>query len=306
MTEWEPTRRGSLAGRWLLSIRRWNIQRGIQEAGLSSRNREHEGLRFHYYEFRSGKPPLVLLHGFLDTAATWRKLFPYLTPHFDLYALDLPGSGSTRMPPVRELWNIPNMARATARFLSDQLELRGATLLTHSMGGLFAAHMQEYVRKQKRAPLFDSFHLIAPGLLKLPPDRRDATRRMLYPRTVDEIRELLIKIYFKEIPAIPDIVLNGFLRLWSGVEHYYLAENTVEQEEQVFYTPARLRSLRWKPVLYWGRADGITPLAWGQQIKRAIPGAKLHVLEEAAHGLHLEKPGEFFETFRREALTGRG
>ena len=301
MNEWQFERKGSRLGQLLLAVRRWNIQRGIQEAGLARRRVKFEGVRFHYYESRAGKPPLVLLHGFLDSANTWRKLFPLLEPHFDLYALDLPGSGETRLAPVRELWNLPNMARMTARFLHEHLGLRGATVLTHSMGGLFALHIHEYLRSQKREPLFGSMHLIAPGALKLPPEQRDATRRNLYPGSTQEIRELLKKIYYKEIPEIPELVLGGFLREWSAIGNYYLAENTVEQEDAAFFQPPRLRALRIKPVFYWGKDDGVTLLKWGRQLKNAIPGSKLHVFDEAGHGLHLEKPREFFEKFRKEA-----
>lgn len=301
MSEWEFERRGSRLGQAMLALRRWNIQRGIQEAGLARRRMTFEGVKFHYYEYRSGKPPLVLLHGFLDSANTWRKLFPYLTPHFDLYAIDLPGSGATRLPQIRELWNLTNMSRATARFLADGLELRRAAVLTHSMGGIFAVHIHQYLKRLKREPVFEDLHLIAPGLLKLKPEQRDDTRRKLYPRSTAEIRELLKNIYYKEIPEIPELVLGGFLRNWSGIEHHYLAENTIEQEDRIFFTPPQLRALKLKPTFYWGKQDGVTPLKWGKEIKKAMPGSKLLVFDQAGHGLHLEKPGEFFEAFRKQA-----
>lgn len=43
-------------------------------------------------------------------------------------------------------------------------------------------------------------------------------------------------------------------------------------------------------LLIHGARDTIIPLAQGQELARRIPGAELHVLEEAAHAPHLHDP----------------
>ena len=46
-----------------------------------------------------------------------------------------------------------------------------------------------------------------------------------------------------------------------------------------------------RPVLLvWGKADATVPVAASEQIRKAIPQAELHVIEEAAHLPHYERP----------------
>ena len=280
-----------------LRLRRFRGHRDILSRGLKSSNVDFEGLRFHYYHADNGRPPLIMLHGFLDSAQTFRKLLPELLERFDLYVIDTPGFGYTRMPPVRELWDLRSMARSMARFVRKKLELRDARLLTHSMGGLIAAHMAEYIRETEQVALFSRMDMIAPGMFRLPEQDRDTARRRLYPRDTYEIKELLRTLYHADMPMPPDIVLKGLLREWTRVGYYYLAENTIESEDEMFFTPARLRALKTPLRLYWGEEDKITPLEMARKIKRAVKGTKLFTFPDAGHALHLVKGREVLEAF---------
>jgi pimeloyl-ACP methyl ester carboxylesterase len=58
----------------------------VDEAGLNYRVAGHG-------------PPLLLVHGFGISFNIWRRLRPFLAPHFMLVMIELPGIGSTPMPP---------------------------------------------------------------------------------------------------------------------------------------------------------------------------------------------------------------
>ncbi len=45
-------------------------------------------------------PPLVLLHGLMDSHRTWRHVAPILAPHHRLLMPDLPGHGLSGRPDV--------------------------------------------------------------------------------------------------------------------------------------------------------------------------------------------------------------
>jgi len=93
---------------------------------------ENEGLKLRYLERGKGKP-VLLLHGFGDSAEVWEFVIPHLKGAFRIIALDQRGHGeSSRASPE---------AYTTLHFVSDiealrrELGLEGFSLVGHSMGG---------------------------------------------------------------------------------------------------------------------------------------------------------------------------
>ena len=58
---------------------------------------EVEGLPTRYLT-AGGGPPLLLLHGVGDNAFDWQWVMPALAHTYQVYALDLPGSGGSAKP----------------------------------------------------------------------------------------------------------------------------------------------------------------------------------------------------------------
>ena len=52
-------------------------------------------------------------------------------------------------------------------------------------------------------------------------------------------------------------------------------------------------------LLVWGELDWRSPLSVAEQLRDAIPGARLVVLAEAGHESNLEQPDRFNATLRR-------
>lgn len=295
-----------LIGRAALGYRRRTIHKNILRGGIRHAFCEHEGVTYSYYYTNHGRPPLILLHGFLDSSHTWRRLFARLGEHFDLYAVDLPGFGRSEYPPVRELWHMRSIARGLDRFLFDEsgLGLRDATVLTHSLGGLLALHMALQIKKMDLPAhgRMRELHLIAPGVLKMPEKKRDQTRRHLFPESEAEVRSLLAKLYSGTPPELWRPVIRGLLHEWSGVGYHYLAENTLEDEDRVFFTPNDLRKLHIPLTLYWGDQDQITELAMARTIKRGVPKTRLEIFPGAGHAVHLERSLELVGAFLKNTI----
>ncbi|MCR9142618.1 MAG: alpha/beta hydrolase [bacterium] len=294
-------------GRGALAYRRRAIHKNILRGGVRHAFCEHEGVEYSYYYRIANRPPLILLHGFLDSSHTWRRLFARLGEHFDIYAIDLPGFGRSEYPPVRELWHMSSIARGLDRFLFDDsgLGLKDATVLTHSLGGLVALHMALQIKYMNLPPhgRMRELHLIAPGVLKQPVQKRDQTRRHLFPESEAEVRSLLSKLYSGMPPELWRPVIRGLLHEWSHPGYHYLAENTIEEEERVWFTPADLRKLRMPLTLYWGEQDQITELAMARKIKRGAPKTRLEIFEGAGHALHLERSLELVEAFLKNTTA---
>ena len=301
MFEPYPGRKGSRLGRLAILWRKWMIHRRIKDGGYTSHIVKYEGLKYHYYCSNNVNPPLVLMHGFLDSSHTFRRLFRELSESYNVYAIDAPGFGFAKMPPIRELWNMRSVARNTARFVHNCLGLEQPRVLTHSMGGVLAGLMQEYMLGTYKMNMFSEMHMIAPGLFKFGDDKRTALRRLMFPQSLDEIQELLEALFHTALPELRRIFLEGLLYDWSRTGYYYLAENTIEEEDKIFFTAPRLKALKIPLILYGGKEDRVVPLSMLKRIKAAKPRTKLIVLDEAGHSLHIEKADDFLGHFAVEA-----
>jgi len=111
---------------------------------------------------RRGAPRVLCLHGWLDNAASFVPLAPYLTD-FDLLALDFAGHGLSSHRPETSRYYFPDYMFDVDAALNE-LAWQDCHIIGHSMGGgvasCFAAALPERVN---RLVLLDSL-----GLLTLP------------------------------------------------------------------------------------------------------------------------------------------
>ena len=98
------------------------------------RGGEMDGLRLHYIVEGRG-PAVILLHGLGGFAASWRHNIPALARRATVYALDLPGFGTSAKP--YGPYHLPWFARALDGFV-ETLGLPPAALVGHSLGGAVA------------------------------------------------------------------------------------------------------------------------------------------------------------------------
>ena len=95
------------------------------------------GTRVNYVEMGEG-PPLVFVHGLSGAWQNWLENLPHFARTHRVIALDLPGFGSSPMPP----WEIT--IPAYGRFLRDFCERLGierCALVGNSMGGFIATEV---------------------------------------------------------------------------------------------------------------------------------------------------------------------
>lgn len=106
-----------------------SLPQGVEECWM-----DFDGAQMRYLQAGSG-PPLILLHGLMGYAFSWRFTMPALAPYATVYALDLLGAGFSDRP------KIDHSMRATAlRVLkfAENLELTSFDLLGTSRGGAVA------------------------------------------------------------------------------------------------------------------------------------------------------------------------
>ncbi|WP_285629263.1 alpha/beta fold hydrolase [Actinoallomurus iriomotensis] len=115
----------------------------VYNAATAGRSREPAGLRFvtadgirtRYRQWGGGGPPVVLVHGFAESADTFDPLGRALVAHRRVYALDLTGWGYSRR---RGPYDADHQAAQVLGFL-DALHLDHVTLVGHSTGAAVVA-----------------------------------------------------------------------------------------------------------------------------------------------------------------------
>src|SRR5216683_523751 len=68
-----------------------------QETVMESRFVDTGDIRMHYYHAGSGDP-VILIHGFPETAYEWRHQVPALAEGFEVFAVDTRGHGQSDKP----------------------------------------------------------------------------------------------------------------------------------------------------------------------------------------------------------------
>jgi pimeloyl-ACP methyl ester carboxylesterase len=91
-----------------------------------------------YRKFGSGKP-LLLVHGWPLSGATWRKLLPVLSQRFTCYAVDLPGAGQTRWTRQTD-FKFKGQAENLKAF-AEGLGLSSYAVLAHDTGATIARQL---------------------------------------------------------------------------------------------------------------------------------------------------------------------
>jgi pimeloyl-ACP methyl ester carboxylesterase len=98
------------------------------------------GIEHFYYRTGGAKPPVVLLHGFLDGALTWLRTARALEPDFDVILIDARGHG--RSDRITTGFTQP-LLTADAAGVLQALNLEPVRLLGHSQGAATAVHVAD-------------------------------------------------------------------------------------------------------------------------------------------------------------------
>lgn len=98
---------------------------------------------YEYYHHPQQTDTIVLIHGFLSSTFSYRKLIPLLKKHFSIIAIDLPPFGKSEKA-TKFFYSYHNMAKAVIELL-ERLQIKQAVIVGHSMGGQISL----YAAKQK-------------------------------------------------------------------------------------------------------------------------------------------------------------
>jgi pimeloyl-ACP methyl ester carboxylesterase len=257
---------------------------------------EIDGARINYAEIGTG-PAIVFVHGLGGCWQNWLENMPRMAElGYRAIALDLPGFGSSPMPP----WpiSIPGYGKLLGDF-REALGLGACTLVGNSMGGFIAAEVAvgepEWVDRlvlvssagishatMRRGPVLAGARisiLVNPllRLVDMASMKRRGLRRlalggvMRHPERMP--RELLVEF------IAPALGAPGFIPAVAALTGYDLVD--------------RLERIRVPTLVVWGRDDLVVPAADAAGFLERIRGAELVVFDNCGHVPMAEHPIRF-------------
>ena len=254
------------------------------------------GITLHIEQSGAARP-LLLLHGFTGSAATWAPFTEYFAPHFHIISLDLIGHGRSDSPPDAERYSMEHCV-ADLLALLDALGIDRTDVLGYSMGGRVALHLVAAARDRVRALVLESS---SPGIA-------DASERAARVAADEALAE-----------SIERDGLEAFVDGWERLP-LFASQSSLPQEVRARLHAQRLRSdphglansLRGmgagRQAPLWDRLAALdipTLLIAGEldpkyralagQMLAKLPNARAVIVPGAGHTVHLEQPRAFVE-----------
>ncbi len=242
-----------------------------------------------YYEAHGDGEPLLLIMGLGQDTTAWALQIPAFAEHFRVVAFDNRDAG--RSSQADGPYTIADMARDTAG-LMDALGLERAHVLGASMGGAVAQELAlRWPDRVGRLVLactmgqfarFRAFPLEPAKFIKAhdPGGEVFLTEILVWCMThrfltnAQAVDQMLSRLRAAPFPQTP----GAFARQVEAA--------------RTFDALDRLGAVEASTLVLVGDQDILTPPWAARELAEAIPGARLQVLEGAAHGLFWECPGQ--------------
>nr|WP_185806945.1 alpha/beta hydrolase [Bacillus sp. HMF5848] len=249
-----------------------------------------------YYELTpwKDKPVIVLIHGFLSSSFSYRRLIPLLKESYTVLAVDLPPFGKSAK--VKNfVYSYANMAQIVIELL-QRLQLTQVTLVGHSMGGQIALN----IAKQKPDIVKKLILLCSSGYLS------KASKPMIYFSYLPFF-SLVIKawLYSKgthgnlqnsvfDHSLIDEEMLRGYEEPFHDESIYHALTKMLRHREGDL--PAEdLRTIRTPSLLIWGENDKVVPIEIGERLHKDLPSSHFVSFTQTGHLVPEERPLPVYE-----------
>jgi pimeloyl-ACP methyl ester carboxylesterase len=254
-----------------------------------------EGARMRYLRAGSG-PPLVLVHGLMGHAFSWRFAMPVFAKHFTVYAVDLLGAGYSDHPHVDQ--SLRANAERLLRFV-DEVPGSPCRLLGSSRGGgitmraaaLAPRRVEQMVLVSPINPWSAHGRGIAPVLSH--PWIAPVFARVA-PRVKSFQRYLLRRLYGDPRRILPG-TLEGYAApytiLKSFAEEMRILKTWNRDLDELGAVLPRIAQI--PTLLVWGNRDAAVIPESAEPLRRNFRRCRLIMLDGIGHIPYEEVPDEF-------------
>lgn len=247
-----------------------------------------EGCRLYYFAAgtRGAGEPVVFIHGFPAASHLWSDVIRDIPAGHRLVVVDLLGFGRSDRPATASLTAGAHADRVLK--LMDDLRIEAACIVGHGMGGAVAQHLAVHAASR----------VTRLGLV-------NSTAFDEWPRRAARVARAVAGTPLGRMLGAPLLagvahssLLRGFEDREEGrhaLDHYLRAFTTrlgtdaliaqlrAMRDDSVATLGGRLGEIRVPTAVIWGANDPWLPVALGERLCAAIPGATLEIIPGARH-----------------------
>lgn len=277
------------------------IEHPLELAGFETRALELEG----------DGPPILFLHGFADSADTWRWVLNLLAREDRrALALDMPGFGTCS--PLRDeepiLDQLDAFGRAALEYLAPD---GGAIVCGNSLGGCVALRLSEDADLR-----LEGVMPIAPAGLDMARwigiIERELGARLVLSAPVPDlaVRTVVAEVYKRLAFQHPEHVDPRAIRTFAGhLQSRTTASRVLASARRLLpelREPFRLELISCPVLLVWGEKDRMVFQTGAEDVLDAASEARLELVEDCGHCPQLECPERISELVLEFATASLG
>ncbi|MBM7694399.1 pimeloyl-ACP methyl ester carboxylesterase [Peribacillus deserti] len=252
---------------------------------------------YEYYQHPSSTTTILLLHGFLSSTFSFRKLIPYAARDYNIISVDLPPFGNSGKS-NKYIYSHKNHSRMIIELLKS-LDIKEVILTGHSMGGQTCLNIMKdapelaakgvllcssgYLKKSSASLTFTSrlpfFHLFVKRRLAKTGIEKNLQNVVFNHSLIDQE---MVKGYME--PFLNNEIFKGLtkmIREWEGD----LSQDDLKRIE----TPC---------LLLWGEHDKVVSPDIGRRLHADLPNSSLKIFEGAGHLLPEEEPEKVYSCMK--------
>ncbi|HYC57621.1 MAG TPA: alpha/beta fold hydrolase [Candidatus Binatia bacterium] len=230
-------------------------------------------------------PEIMLVHGLGGCAAVWTPVAQLIAQQARVYVPDLRGCG--RSTPGRAGYSLARIADDLAELVRN-VGTRKIVAVGHSLGGVLVQEL-----------LVRHGGLLAGAVLVSTSSRLNEAASRNWRKLADIVEakgvstspDAQARSFSESFAAAHPEVLAAHAALGASADPHVYAEQARAASEYD-YTDA-LASVTVPVLVVQGLADRLTPPGGSVLLHRALPGARLEMIEGAGHNLPVEMPERF-------------
>jgi pimeloyl-ACP methyl ester carboxylesterase len=256
---------------------------------------ENINVYYEYYNHPTSEKTVVLLHGFLSSTFSFRRLIPLLCDEFNVITVDLPPFGKSGKTTYYS-YSHQSLAQTVIQLL-ESLGRKQVLLIGHSMGGQIALN----VCYKKPELVQQAVLLCSSGYLKrsnIPlvltsyiPFFYLYVKRWLARSGVKKNLQNVVHDH----SMIDDVMITGYMQPFIENNEIFKALTKMIRDREGDLLPEQLRTIETPCLLIWGEYDKVVPLDVGKRLKKDLKNSTLIVLENTGHLVPEERPEEVFD-----------
>jgi pimeloyl-ACP methyl ester carboxylesterase len=249
---------------------------------------------YEYYNHPTAVKTVVLLHGFLSSTFSFRRLIPLLCEHFNVITVDLPPFGKSGKATYYS-YSHQNLAQTVVQLLKS-LGKRQVILIGHSMGGQIALNV-----------CYKSPELVQQAVLLCSSGYLKRSNTPLILTSYIPFFYLYVKFWLARTGIkknlqnvvhdhnmIDDVMINGYLQPFIENNEIFKALTKMIRDREGDLSPEQLHNIKTPCLLIWGEYDKVVPLQIGKRLNKDLKNSKLIVLENTGHLVPEERPDDVF------------